>query len=76
MQCPKYSYQQYKSILCRGGKRLQVWGFVLPVVIAIPVAIPAAYLHIENWLKNYAVRINNHLGIYLASYENQSGRYS
>ena len=42
-----------------------VWGFVLPVVIAIPVAIPAAYMHIENWLKNYAVRIDNHLGIYL-----------
>lgn len=43
-----------------------VWGFVLPVVVAVPVAIPAAYLHIENWLKNYAVRIDNHLGIYLA----------
>ena len=44
-----------------------VWGFVLPVVVAVPFAVTAAYLFIENWLENYAVRIGNSLATYLAT---------
>lgn len=47
--------------------RKTVWGFILPVLVAVPAAVPAAYLHIGGWLENYAVRIDNSPAIYLAA---------
>ena len=44
-----------------------IGGFVLPTIIAVPIAIPLAYIHIGNWLENYTVKIQNHPAIYILS---------
>ena len=44
-----------------------VWGFTAPVLVAAVVAVPAAYVYAEHWLKNYVVKIDNSPLIYICA---------
>ena len=44
-----------------------VWGFTAPVLVAAIVAVPAAYVYAEHWLKNYIVKIDNSPLIYISA---------
>ena len=44
-----------------------VWGFTAPVLVASVVAVPAAYIYTEHWLKNYIVKIDNSPLIYICA---------
>ncbi len=44
-----------------------VWGFTAPVLVAAVVAVPAAYIYAEHWLKNYIFKIDNSPLIYICA---------
>lgn len=47
--------------------RNTVWGFTAPVLVAAVVAVPAAYIYAEHWLKNYIFKIENSPLIYICA---------
>lgn len=47
--------------------RLQLWGFIRPILISIVLAIPLSYIVMDRWLQNYTYRIPVYPWIFIAA---------
>lgn len=45
----------------------QLWEFMIPLLIALAVAIPAAYIIMDKWLQNYSYRISVYPWIFICA---------